>query len=102
MRISDWSSDVCSSDLVEFRIVRIDRAFGQRDGLAPEPSDLFQHRDAACDLTRGDAAHLVGRWAFLQQLFDLAIERPARPGRLDARLHIGIADRTSTRLTSSH
>src|SRR3546814_1494643 len=26
MRISDWSSDVCSSDLFEFRVVRFDHA----------------------------------------------------------------------------
>src|SRR3546814_2344050 len=45
--------------LVEFRIVRIDRAFGQRDGLAPEPSDLFQPRDAACEIGRASCRERV-------------------------------------------
>src|SRR3546814_2186014 len=33
MRISDWSSDVCSSDLAEYEIVlrRIDRGIGKRE-----------------------------------------------------------------------
>src|SRR3546814_10744634 len=35
MRISDWSSDVCSSDLIEY-----DRKVNSRDGVAPGESHL--------------------------------------------------------------
>src|SRR3546814_1727491 len=40
MRISDWSSDVCSSDLSDAALVSIDRAIA----LAPEDAELHFHR----------------------------------------------------------
>src|SRR3546814_18460059 len=67
MRISDWSSDVCSSDLSDERggIGERERAFigdeGQRPlesveiGFAPAPQRLFELRDAMLD-KRGQQA----------------------------------------------
>src|SRR3546814_15324577 len=44
MRISDWSSDVCSSDLVRWR----DRAGAVRDSAAATAIPLFRHLAAEC------------------------------------------------------
>src|SRR3546814_14384149 len=69
MRISDWSSDVCSSDLqMEIQIgtlaqaVDADAAF-QRDGLAEHHvlpvCDLGPHAGVAVDAQRGDRKSVV-------------------------------------------
>src|SRR3546814_7229413 len=91
MRISDWSSDVCSSDLLKLRDAlgadRMDRAPQFLDTIA-EPEKLIL----------GDAVMLrVARLhiSFLELLEASAIcPRLARPG-VDQ-------DRKSTRLNSSH
>src|SRR3546814_18591954 len=41
MRISDWSSDVCSSDLVAERILRIDAGVGE-DAVVADAVDLVE------------------------------------------------------------
>src|SRR3546814_8440735 len=52
MRISDWSSDVCSSDLVDHRIALDQRvAVGGGDGSAVR---LRQIRDGGFDLRRAE------------------------------------------------
>src|SRR3546814_13291468 len=53
MRISDWSSDVCSSDLVSARLLRNASYAGHEKWTEPEPAkDLREYRvdlPAACD-----------------------------------------------------
>src|SRR3546814_16827502 len=44
MRISDWSSDVCSSDLVAVHVVGVEAVDAHRQGLAA-PVDLVQRLD---------------------------------------------------------
>src|SRR3546814_9382009 len=54
MRISDWSSDVCSSDLLETFLARcfLDHATGRQKAML---RDLFQrHRSAAARNDAGD------------------------------------------------
>src|SRR3546814_7174009 len=110
MRISDWSSDVCSSDLIE-RIAR-DRmiaraamrqfAFIQSDVIEDEgrAGKIAVEREEGRDRPRravqprqrdmGDEGARFGRDADAgEQLVDLAVERGER-------------DRKSTRLNSSH
>src|SRR3546814_15759743 len=46
MRISDWSSDVCSSDLALLRITdeyKLEFDFGQKDDEDTEPVDFSGH-----------------------------------------------------------
>src|SRR3546814_1385020 len=45
MRISDWSSDVCSSDLVERQLRRAAAVGQQRDPPAARPPGVAQHLD---------------------------------------------------------
>src|SRR3546814_4541731 len=40
MRISDWSSDVCSSDLIKGGVA------ARKDGAVPTPLEICQHLDA--------------------------------------------------------
>src|SRR3546814_9107168 len=112
MRISDWSSDVCSSDLLAHQLggflMPPDRASEQ---LVGEPRPRDQHRRAAAELERGALGPLAklidraGRHADLggrelhrsgggEMLEKLALERggPVIAG----------GDRKSTRLNSSH
>src|SRR3546814_6705721 len=58
MRISDWSSDVCSSDLTEFGSERADALFGLcwRDNRVK--ARIAKH-DIDCDLKAG---HLEAAW----------------------------------------
>src|SRR3546814_9263578 len=103
MRISDWSSDVCSSDLVR------DAHFGLEIGmfgkpaafehvakllLAPAPARLGRVAQRV-DQLRRLARHALGALAHRR---DLAVEhaKGVAPFRLD------LADRKSTRLNSSH
>src|SRR3546814_7745139 len=91
MRISDWSSDVCSSDLFngarvgEFR----QRAAAELDGKAAQPGGVngvgLVGRNGAAG--RGKVGEAVGE------------AQPVGKGPLLARLD---RDRKSTRLNSSH
>src|SRR3546814_3506296 len=100
MRISDWSSDVCSSDLVAVPDHHIAHLAGLQGagalehterarGVLGEPTDcpFRRNRDTG---TLGTADHLA---RFLIQPLDAF-------GRI--RMHDGAADRKSTRLNSSH
>src|SRR3546814_3036905 len=104
MRISDWSSDVCSSDLFEEMAVDVDR--------------MAHH--GVIDKVHAHPLALNERDGFMHVGHLLAVERPhetfhvARQMNVDAargRPHIGVAvqrheiavgDRKSTRLNSSH
>src|SRR3546814_5731909 len=64
MRISDWSSDVCSSDLAAACGVTAGQVHGQRDRLAwidPDPGRGVQA--AECDVGPAAAADDAGVWA---------------------------------------
>src|SRR3546814_2649311 len=60
MRISDWSSDVCSSDLAADEIIDIIIAAGFKLGCRPGPDDppVLEHRHAMRDGPR--ARHVMG------------------------------------------
>src|SRR3546814_1069553 len=110
MRISDWSSDVCSSDLprdllhAPHRAVLhgADRGRGMAD-RQPRPTGRHAGRGVAAGgftiCLPGQAAAAVGRW-------------PAGPGRgmlsawwmkrHDREEAVAAGDRKSTRLNSSH
>src|SRR3546814_2915270 len=103
MRISDWSSDVCSSDLVALPQGRA--ADDQRMADAPGV-EIGAEVDLVIGGFIGDEA-LVAATADRQVIADRDGERLAGGGRADAlrasTAGIGIeADRKSTRLNSSH
>src|SRR3546814_2705605 len=123
MRISDWSSDVCSSDLEElraeaFELVRTDRRgdcrpcrgeVGLNEGIAeaahgeagrcivmPQPAAVAQHADSGPKSVclSAQGAELRGGMILVRRLVEPQVV---------ARQHlVGAEDRTSTRLTSSH
>src|SRR3546814_5128120 len=101
MRISDWSSDVCSSDLLEFagRLgvdelafvpggVLIDEVLGLADAaLPPRQTTLFQR---VADVEPGPADAV------------LAEPHAGAEQTVDDDMIVGEQDRKSTRLNSSH
>src|SRR3546814_5628627 len=106
MRISDWSSDVCSSDLVE----RVQRGLGvleyHADVAATDAAKLLVRQvvDAAAveaDLAAGNAAGGVQ-----ESDHSRAGQRLAGAGLADHAQHLALADlkgdRKSTRLNSRH
>src|SRR3546814_4774285 len=107
MRISDWSSDVCSSDLgyhnlslmaagVAFyaflSFVPLLGAVVMTYGLVADPATVAQHMQAIIELVPSDAAALIQ-----DQLVNVAATAASKAG-----LGLAIADRKSTRLNSSH
>src|SRR3546814_6227075 len=115
MRISDWSSDVCSSDLAVLHDDEVLAGAGDAHGLARERRlDARQNLAIAADLIDAQAvqalAHRLGRRIAPAPLgagdgvADEAIvevDEHAGSGRGAAPDH-GAADRKSTRLNSSH
>src|SRR3546814_16967501 len=76
MRISDWSSDVCSSDLVAHTPVALAYAIVSADGTA----DLYVAPDKLTDAVRqhlGNAVRLHDRTAFAPALAGFAGKRIA-------------------------
>src|SRR3546814_15748248 len=70
MRISDWSSDVCSSDLIEPRRKTFDnlvRRFGDK------PASRYQ--EASYDIQAKENLHYRPTWAPDQQIYDTEISR---------------------------
>src|SRR3546814_6017730 len=55
MRISDWSSDVCSSDLPDHLAARLERRIGDR-AHQPEPPAAIDDADAAARQRTADVA----------------------------------------------
>src|SRR3546814_9672857 len=98
MRISDWSSDVCSSDLIDYpaETAILSLLFANfLHHIAPVGPRLHQHFADRLfgGIVRG--GHEIG-WALARHLQRLdLVEVAAQPGR-------GLADRKSTRLNSSH
>src|SRR3546814_8212285 len=101
MRISDWSSDVCSSDLVTHVEGSVDPL---RDAETVETelmlADLdsaVKQRDAAVKRARGNDKDARDRLAILEPV--IAALEAGRPARSVA---LSEEDRKSTRLNSSH
>src|SRR3546814_10142641 len=64
MRISDWSSDVCSSDLRARKAIDGEGREGERDGPYPERAEQEQH-DAQRRLQGTDhGSAMPARWLF--------------------------------------
>src|SRR3546814_9385754 len=110
MRISDWSSDVCSSDLRERRgpLDYRPNAFGRRRRAADPPQPAMaqpsQLREGAALLNGIEALRERARtvldaatWQYLEAGTDDGI---STQWAADARQQL--ADRKSTRLNSSH
>src|SRR3546814_9922200 len=111
MRISDWSSDVCSSDLEqtehEARDVQVitrpacERLFDFCFRLA----ERRKAQGRAGVLTCVDKANVLGSMVFFRRIFD---ERAGLFPRVEARHRyvdataLDLIDRKSTRLNSSH
>src|SRR3546814_9567319 len=97
MRISDWSSDVCSSDLLAHAVNGIDaNARGERShtdivGVEPIGEILAENRQRPrlVGTTQGQA-RIQQNKAFLRTERKIVVERRV------------IIDRKSTRLNSSH
>src|SRR3546814_2220559 len=88
MRISDWSSDVCSSDLLTSCVFHV-----AARSIATQALSIFgDHSDVMA--ARGTGFALLGA-ASVQEAHDLALV--AQSATLEARV-----DRKSTRLNSSH
>src|SRR3546814_1236380 len=113
MRISDWSSDVCSSDLLDLLtdnedVLKVFHAGGQDieiihnlTGKTPHP--MFDTQIAAMALGQGEQ---IGYSNLVDAYLSISLDKGARFtdwGRrpLDKR-QIDYADRKSTRLNSSH
>src|SRR3546814_8095378 len=105
MRISDWSSDVCSSDLAAFLLVEIEEVrlvwhAHQAAVVAVDPVVVIagEARGAAAlgqhHLIAAMGADIVER---LNSVIDAARHHDRRVPDLD-----GLGDRKSTRLNSSH
>src|SRR3546814_14172975 len=59
MRISDWSSDVCSSDLLLNYLVRLGRSHGDQEIFSiDEMQSLFDLKDVNAKASRLDSAKL--------------------------------------------
>src|SRR3546814_1214369 len=105
MRISDWSSDVCSSDLVQIAIVADRQAdvgrHGQRGAVAALAVGVGEGDDgivrgAGGRRDAGDVFYILHR----REIFAVADLRAAADVLLE--LDVDDADRKSTRLNSSH
>src|SRR3546814_6863452 len=99
MRISDWSSDVCSSDLdVDHRLDREDHAglqFGAGAGAAGM-DDLGRVVEQAADAVAAEIAHHA-----VTMRLGMLLDGVAYVAEVIAGLRL-IVDRKSTRLNSSH
>src|SRR3546814_9706520 len=104
MRISDWSSDVCSSDLVERTATIYDGLIGSETSgtLSKDPVKLGEQMEA---MGFPDATAPVARVAHWRGGTVRALSSKAALSALEAvlpGLMAAIAARKSTRLNSSH
>src|SRR3546814_8791739 len=101
MRISDWSSDVCSSDLARRRAeLHLAEVFQRRDRPLEPAERLGAVRD---DLERDhvELQHVLVE--LLVELAALALLHPCKMAHLvEAGAGAAHGDRKSTRLNSSH
>src|SRR3546814_9858069 len=110
MRISDWSSDVCSSDLVALQ------AASRRPGLVRamvliepsgflKPEQLPAMRDTACLFVYGDNLGATPLWRSLMRQaadFRQGLEQTGAHVQWWEMAQRGIQGRKSKRLKSSH
>src|SRR3546814_952758 len=102
MRISDWSSDVCSSDLFDAGpedVVEAETVSGDANVAAIEdaPQDEPDNAPAAEDRAEGEP--LAAAAETTAEAPDPAVPEPAVP---DPAVPEPAVDRKSTRLNSSH
>src|SRR3546814_14572732 len=100
MRISDWSSDVCSSDLLEDRARGQCRDEGGRDDLDQEGG---QRRFVRLLLILGDRAGIERRWVDVHSgagLKDIGDDQPddQREGREEEEIGEGLERQQPERL----
>src|SRR3546814_5591526 len=99
MRISDWSSDVCSSDLVSDQFVKflLIGAFVVREHV--------KHLNDEVDPLRRAVGLLLGHYVAFAKDARLVLENELRLLAAiedDGLIDDGLLDRKSTRLNSSH
>src|SRR3546814_4242694 len=94
MRISDWSSDVCSSDLFEGVVVE---AVGGIQCIAIDRVQLFQ-----CCAVFGLALFHRGEAVVAPAIVEAGIAAVGRALGAFAQAALPLRDRKSTRLNSSH
>src|SRR3546814_9989017 len=101
MRISDWSSDVCSSDLLLRRLIEQSAEWVQQAIIDPEGdfvtlADHYGHIVVeAADYSEADVQRVAARVREHRASVVLNLEG------LDVEAQMRSADRTSTRLNSS-
>src|SRR3546814_1341801 len=105
MRISDWSSDVCSSDLLDLGVAaEALRLLAHVEHRQAEPFGDPRREGDAGGLATGDAVdRLVAGLALNQRAGEVhELRAGAREGDDLAAVDVDGADRKSTRLNSSH
>src|SRR3546814_10325274 len=107
MRISDWSSDVCSSDLYRQTVLSAlqdaERAlsrFGQQRSALVAFAQIKSQADGAADLDRQRFAGGVISRADLNRT--LRKQEQAATDLVRGKAALTLSDRKSTRLNSSH
>src|SRR3546814_15794588 len=95
MRISDWSSDVCSSDLVVLAVRLVDRRLRAEEG--PQVADVVvPHGGIGGVRKRRIAGRTVGRPALAQRLADIGL-RPGSAAMFPVRQTLGAVTVTERR-----
>src|SRR3546814_6900381 len=117
MRISDWSSDVCSSDLTQERVQQMIATVvgGDPIGQTVEGRERYPivvrypraERDSIGALRQLPIVAANGAQITLGQIADIAVEAgpsmlKSEGGQLATYVYVDTADRKSTRLNSSH
>src|SRR3546814_2422738 len=111
MRISDWSSDVCSSDLLDRLVDERLKAEGERilaEGWKWVTTSIDLPWDATRDLRAIDRTEVPmtdddqARVAALEAESEALCEEWSEVPDVPAEVHARIEDRKSTRLNSSH
>src|SRR3546814_8561450 len=95
MRISDWSSDVCSSDLEGRRVAKVKLDIGCRERFFKERINVIE--DIVCCTVAPELGLLFGE--FFVEDAAAAVVLIGLPGVL---VLFVLQDRKSTRLNSSH
>src|SRR3546814_1076979 len=102
MRISDWRSDVCSSDLLEVEALRVAEVVGLDPRLVG--GAVAGERDPAA-AARAQVAGVQGVAVAGQAVAAVVVDHRGDEMQLDVGAIVGgerRADRKSTRLNSSH
>src|SRR3546814_6407890 len=100
-RISDWSSDVCSSDLSATQRHKIERTRGGRDNNSRSRNPQYGLREPCAGLERhAGTAISVGKSFPSRRAATDELHLPLPPRAVCCDYHM--SDRKSTRLNSSH